>query len=456
MTSENASYKFTSIDKSIIYNSLLSKVLDKYVEYLPTWLAPNVITVFGGACIVLNTLLVILIDPNLESNRFVSLLSALLLQLYSFADSIDGKQARRTKSCSSLGQLMDHGIDSMVLILSSFMVGSNFGIGYPDCLIYLFPGIMNFFMVTLSEFYTKVFSLWYVNGPTEGIYSTILMYLMISIFSKNILNFLFRNILKIKIRSKFFQAFLKALKNNLFSNFNSFEIVTDKTDICRNIAETTEFDSNMSNGNMLNGNMSNGNMLNGNMSNGNISVGNISNGNQIIESVIKGITVPDDNDFCVEMSILFISMILSMFILSFSSIYSIISNSVLKLNKGRLCYEIFLPYLYLFSILFLVNNLPRKMKSFITIIFMISLTFTNQVIRIIYSHLRGKEYIDICPSSIMFILIGFFSSISVSYHVLYGFSVFLVYDFCKNANEILFEMTNGYVDSIFVLKSKTL
>ena len=49
----------------------------------------------------------------IQAPRIVYLLCALGLFVYQSLDAIDGKQARRTKTSSPLGELFDHGCDSI-------------------------------------------------------------------------------------------------------------------------------------------------------------------------------------------------------------------------------------------------------------------------------------------------------------------------------------------------------
>lgn len=57
-------------------------------------------------------------SPNarLEPPRWACALCALGLFIYQSLDAIDGKQARRTNSSSPLGELFDHGCDSISTI----------------------------------------------------------------------------------------------------------------------------------------------------------------------------------------------------------------------------------------------------------------------------------------------------------------------------------------------------
>lgn len=52
-------------------------------------------------------------DARAEPPRWACALCALGLFIYQSLDSIDGKQARRTNSSSPLGELFDHGCDSI-------------------------------------------------------------------------------------------------------------------------------------------------------------------------------------------------------------------------------------------------------------------------------------------------------------------------------------------------------
>lgn len=100
------------------------------VQLVPRNVAPNVLTLLGLACTTACSVLLAYYDPNLD----VALLStrsnggdaiplriwltvAILHFLAHTLDGIDGKQARRTGSSSPLGELCDHGVDSMTTSL---------------------------------------------------------------------------------------------------------------------------------------------------------------------------------------------------------------------------------------------------------------------------------------------------------------------------------------------------
>ncbi|XP_035790910.1 cholinephosphotransferase 1-like isoform X4 [Anopheles albimanus] len=85
------------------------------VSKVPMWLAPNLITIVGLIINILTTLILIYHSPNgrEEPPRWTSALCAAGLFIYQSLDAIDGKQARRTNSSSPLGELFDHGCDSI-------------------------------------------------------------------------------------------------------------------------------------------------------------------------------------------------------------------------------------------------------------------------------------------------------------------------------------------------------
>nr|XP_054519445.1 cholinephosphotransferase 1 isoform X4 [Pan troglodytes] len=99
--------------------SLLEPPLQLYwtwlLQWIPLWMAPNSITLLGLAVNVVTTLVLISYCPTAteEAPYWTYLLCALGLFIYQSLDAIDGKQARRTNSCSPLGELFDHGCDSL-------------------------------------------------------------------------------------------------------------------------------------------------------------------------------------------------------------------------------------------------------------------------------------------------------------------------------------------------------
>ncbi|XP_024942464.1 choline/ethanolaminephosphotransferase 1 isoform X9 [Cephus cinctus] len=99
--------------------SLLDGLLQPWWEWLvskvPLWLAPNLITVIGLFVNIATTLVLVYYSPDAkaEAPRWACFLCALGLFVYQSLDAIDGKQARRTGTSTPLGELFDHGCDSV-------------------------------------------------------------------------------------------------------------------------------------------------------------------------------------------------------------------------------------------------------------------------------------------------------------------------------------------------------
>lgn len=90
--------------------------------------------------------------------------------MYQTMDNIDGKQARRTGTSSGLGELFDHGIDSLNCTLASLLETAAMGLGTSKLGVFtaLCPCLPMFFS-TWETYHTHTLYLGYFNGPTEGL-----------------------------------------------------------------------------------------------------------------------------------------------------------------------------------------------------------------------------------------------------------------------------------------------
>ncbi len=90
--------------------------------------------------------------------------------MYSTMDNCDGKQARRTGTSSGLGELFDHGIDSLNCTLGSLCETAAMGLGTSKAGIFtaLIPCLPMFFS-TWETYHTHTLYLGHFNGPTEGL-----------------------------------------------------------------------------------------------------------------------------------------------------------------------------------------------------------------------------------------------------------------------------------------------
>src|SRR6202035_5277998 len=116
-------YKYSGVDKSPIARYILKPYWNYITTLLPLWLAPNLITLLGLICILVNVATILVLVPDLigPGPSWMYWSFVLGLWIYSTLDNVDGKQARRTNSSSPLGELFDHGKPpSLPLITSPF------------------------------------------------------------------------------------------------------------------------------------------------------------------------------------------------------------------------------------------------------------------------------------------------------------------------------------------------
>lgn len=87
------------------------------VKLVPMSVAPNVITFIGWCFVIASYANMLRYDYTFKKELPASafFFASFCIFTYSTMDAIDGKQARRTKSGSPLGQLFDHGCDSFSL-----------------------------------------------------------------------------------------------------------------------------------------------------------------------------------------------------------------------------------------------------------------------------------------------------------------------------------------------------
>lgn len=90
--------------------------------------------------------------------------------MYQTMDNLDGKQARRTGTSSGLGELFDHGIDSLNCTLASLLETAAMGLGTSHSGVFtaLCPCLPMFFS-TWETYHSHTLYLGVINGPTEGL-----------------------------------------------------------------------------------------------------------------------------------------------------------------------------------------------------------------------------------------------------------------------------------------------
>lgn len=130
-----AAYKYAS-GNSTPLELWLNHYWNWAVQWLPLWLAPNLVTLLGLGFMVASAALVASRDPRLTAPLApgVAAFCAVSLFCYQTLDAIDGKQARRTGTSSPLGQLFDHGCDALNTVFICTVLAAAWRLGdHPWC-----------------------------------------------------------------------------------------------------------------------------------------------------------------------------------------------------------------------------------------------------------------------------------------------------------------------------------
>lgn len=161
---------------------------DSNIGLLTVYRRPNLITLTGFLFIIANVVLASCITPSLEYgaegiHRWVYLCYAAGIWLYSTFDNVDGRQARKTKTSSPLGELFDHGCDALNTMFSAVLQASAIGSGHSRATLLLcIVEALGFYFSTQEEYHTDVLYLGYVNAPTEGILLAVFVFTLSGIY----------------------------------------------------------------------------------------------------------------------------------------------------------------------------------------------------------------------------------------------------------------------------------
>jgi len=155
-------------------------------DQFPETMAPNLITLIGTAFLLTIAAGVWLFDPFLEAEapRILYAWFALCIWIYQTLDAVDGKQARKTKSSSPLGQLFDHGCDALGTMPLALAICSCTGVGTTVWAVFVAATIqIPFYMAQFEEHYAHSMRTQVANfGVTEGQYLEAGMMLLTAIF----------------------------------------------------------------------------------------------------------------------------------------------------------------------------------------------------------------------------------------------------------------------------------
>ena len=180
-------HKYQSTGYSTI-DKMMNPFWIKCSTFLPYAYSPNMVTVTGLFCQFLSIILIAYYDLTFSEllPSYVNYFCAFMLFMAQTLDAIDGKHARNTKRSSPLGQLMDHGCDSMdnflfcVVLAQSVLFGNTIHTLVVEVLIQV-----PFYTFTLEEHITGVIRTQINNvGVTEYQFFCMGLLIITAIFGK--------------------------------------------------------------------------------------------------------------------------------------------------------------------------------------------------------------------------------------------------------------------------------
>ncbi|XP_064634347.1 choline/ethanolaminephosphotransferase 1-like isoform X1 [Lineus longissimus] len=177
-------HKYSSLGSSIT-EPVMQIFWRWLVELLPRSWAPNSITLVGLVINVVTSLIVCYYSTDAKSPipAWALLTCALGLFIYQTLDALDGKQARRTNTSSPLGEMFDHGCDSISTVFvtlascSAMYLGTNLDVLFFEC----FSAIALFYLAHWQNYVTGTLR-FAIFDVTEAQFSIMFIYIVSAIF----------------------------------------------------------------------------------------------------------------------------------------------------------------------------------------------------------------------------------------------------------------------------------
>lgn len=165
------SFRPKSTVDSYYYDYVQSPLCDYIVERLPSWLAPNTITIWGFAWNMACLLLTLAFYGNSTDGFFSPYLAYFVgvsYFIYTTADNTDGKQARKNGTGSVMGMLFDHGLDATTAIVMNLVLTRIVGVGPGlPALLAIQISTIPFYFLTLEDYYIGMLHLPIFTGPDD-------------------------------------------------------------------------------------------------------------------------------------------------------------------------------------------------------------------------------------------------------------------------------------------------
>jgi len=167
-------YQYKCQTDSLMYRYIMGPLANFHVKHVPMSLAPNSITFIAFMFNIIPHFLLIWYSGeslSVEIPRWLCVLTGVCQFLYMHFDNMDGKQARRTGSSSSLGMLYDHGLDSVSGWMMALNLASACRLGndlFSYCTLMWVP-VLGFYFTMWEEYQLDFIKFGKVNPVDEGL-----------------------------------------------------------------------------------------------------------------------------------------------------------------------------------------------------------------------------------------------------------------------------------------------
>eukprot|EP01118_Nematostelium_gracile_P016706 TRINITY_DN6982_c0_g1_i1.p1 TRINITY_DN6982_c0_g1~~TRINITY_DN6982_c0_g1_i1.p1 ORF type:complete len:399 (-),score=65.44 TRINITY_DN6982_c0_g1_i1:37-1233(-) len=166
-----SNYKYVGVDQSFLANLIMKHWWNWLIDnVVPPWIAPNLLTLMGFFCVLSANLVLWMYSPTMgtAAPNWTYAFAALMIFSYQTFDNLDGKQARKTGSSSALGEVFDHGADSLTVSMFVMIMTTAFQFELTLSFIALIMLGIIFYLAHWENFFTGSLILRKWSNPTEA------------------------------------------------------------------------------------------------------------------------------------------------------------------------------------------------------------------------------------------------------------------------------------------------
>lgn len=230
-------------------NSLLSTLMQPFwnglTNRIPRWVSPNSITLTGFLLGLTGPLIVLMYvakasgffcgilgsksswsggNPMQDGWRatievasqhdevnfpsWIWLWSAVALFIYMTLDALDGKQARRLRAGSPVGELLDHGLDAAMTVFVHLNLSIALGMSPWMAFLFSFEALTGLFMCIWEQYTTGTFTLGFICAPTEGIACAIIQLILTGIYGRQFWSWAPLGVLRVPVPAVLVKSFI--------------------------------------------------------------------------------------------------------------------------------------------------------------------------------------------------------------------------------------------------------